>query len=211
MNNENKKINMIQMNKNQFISFVLKFNSIDDIENQQQIENAKNVYDFNFHGFMIMMNEIKNDSTIAIIERDLKNVYEFKCMTSNTNDLKIFYEFDSSLSLHGVENEIMKIENDVIKFNDQQSLKIQNDDEIKTSICDASYDNIGFNESYQIDEIRRYVENVLNNVSNHVDGNTSLKIKNMLNEFDSCIELMCVIENMFDEHNHGDDDDDDDD
>jgi len=38
-----------------------------------------------------------------------------------------------------------------------------------------------------------------------------LKIKNMLNEFDSCIELMCVIENMFDEHNHDDDDDDDDD
>jgi len=102
-------------------------------------------------------------------------------------------------------------ENDTIKFNDEQLLKIQNDNEIKSYIYDASYDDICFNESCRIDEIRRYVENVLNNVSNHVDENTSLKIKNILNEFDSCVELMCVIENMFDEHNHDDDDDDDDD
>ena len=142
MNNENKKINMIQMNKNQFISFVLKFNSIDDIENEneQQIENAKNVYDFNFHEFMIMMNEIKNDSMITIIEHDLKNVYEFKCMILNTNDVKTFYEFDSSLSLHDVENEMMEI-------------KIKRNEKIKSQLiieCDNLYDKKNGVDAYDI-------------------------------------------------------------
>ena len=93
-----------------------------------------------------------------------------------------------------------------IKFNDEQLFKIKNDDNIKSSICNAMYDNIDFNESCSIDQIRSYVNEMLNNVSNYVDENAQTRIQNMLNEFDTYIELIYDVENMFDEHNHDDND-----
>ena len=86
-----------------------------------------------------------------------------------------------------------------IKFNDEQLLKIKNDENMKSSIRNAMYDDIDFNQSCSIDQIRSYVNEMLNNVSNHVDKKISLQIENMLNEFNSCVELMYDIENTFDD------------
>ena len=50
-----------------------------------------------------------------------------------------------------------------IKFNDEQLLKIKNDNEIKSLICD--------------------VNNAFDDMSKHVDKNTSLKLQNIFNKY----------------------------